>query len=60
MQGARASAATVLFKISHNIPVSAPLRLTHWALEDLNAILKLQFSMLFYRLVSSHRLMIIP
>ena len=34
--------------------------LTHWPLGDLNAILKMQFSILFYWLVSSDLLMIIP
>ena len=34
--------------------------LTHWPLGNLDAILKLQFSILFYWLVSSHRLMIMP
>ena len=34
--------------------------LTHWPLGDLDAILKLQFSILFYWLVSSHRLRIMP
>ena len=33
--------------------------LTHWPLGDLDAILKLQFSILFYSLVSSHHLRII-
>ena len=33
-------------------------RLTHWPLGDLDAILKLQSSILFYWLVSSHHLMI--
>ena len=34
--------------------------LTHWPLGDLDAILKLQFSISFYWLVSSHHLMIVP
>ena len=34
--------------------------LTHWPLGDLDAILKLQFSILFYWLVSSHCPMIMP
>ena len=34
--------------------------LTHWPLGDLDAILKLQFSILFHWLVSSHRLRILP
>ena len=34
--------------------------LTHWPLGDLDAILKLQFSISFYWLVSSHRLRIMP
>ena len=34
--------------------------LTHWPLGDLHAILKLQFSILFYWLVSSHRLRRMP
>ena len=34
--------------------------LTHWPLGDLDAILKLQFSILFYLLISSHRLRIRP
>ena len=35
-------------------------RLTHWSLGDLDAILKLQFSISFYWLVSSRRLRIMP
>ena len=35
-------------------------RLTHWPLGDLDAILKLQFSILFYWLVSSHHPMVMP
>ena len=34
--------------------------LTHWSLGDLNVILKMQFSVLFYWLVSSDLLMIMP
>ena len=34
--------------------------LTHWPLGDLNAIPKMEFSILFYWLVSSDRLMIMP
>ena len=34
--------------------------LTHWPLGDLDAILKTQFSILFYWLVSSHCLVIMP
>ena len=34
--------------------------LTHWSLWDVDAILKLQFSISFYWLVSSHRLRIMP
>ena len=34
--------------------------LTHWPLGDLDAILKLQFSISFYWLVSSHCLRIVP
>ena len=34
--------------------------LTHWPLGDLNAILKMEFSILFYWLVSSDLLMIMP
>ena len=34
--------------------------LTHWPLGDLDAILKLQFSILFYWLVPSHHLIIMP
>ena len=46
----------VLDKVS----TKALQKLTHWPLGDLDAILKLQFSILFYWLVSSHRLMIMP
>ena len=38
----------------------ASMGLTHWPLGDLDTILKLQFSISFYWLVSSHRLRIIP
>ena len=43
--------------IRHN-PVFGPL--THWSLGDLDAILKTRFSILFYWLVSSDFLMIMP
>ena len=45
-----------------NDVVSVPTqsRLPHWPLGDLDAILKLQFSILFHWFVSSHRLMIAP
>ena len=48
------SCVTLLPKIIMNI------YLTHWPLGDLDAILKLQFSISFYWLVSSHRLKIMP
>ena len=38
----------------------APFVLTRWPLGDLDAILKLQFLISFYRLVSSHHLRIMP
>ena len=37
-----------------------PLNLTHWPLGDMDAVLKLQFSISFYWLMSSHRLRILP
>ena len=40
--------------------VTSGFPLTHWPLRDLDAILKLQLSILFYWLVSSHCLMIMP
>ena len=40
--------------------ISVNANLTHWPLGHLDAILKLQLSISFYWLVSSHRLMIIP
>ena len=39
---------------------SASMSLTHWPLGDLGVISKIQISILFYRLVSSEHLMIMP
>ena len=59
-----------IFKIMHLAPLFSEATqqpaslyrclLTHWPLGDLDAILKMEFSILFYWLVSSDNLMIMP
>ena len=47
-------------KLTHWLQGDVVITLTHWPLGDLDAILKLQFSISFYWFVSSHHLRIIP
>ena len=48
------------FNSTYRLSVSHRRFTTHWPLGDLNVILKMQFSILFYWMVSSDLLMIMP
>ena len=56
--GVRTSACAMMTKLMPCTCVYGLSNLTHWPLGDMDAILKLQFSISFYWLVSSHHLWI--